>query len=677
MSNNPATPSATLRHDLLAAATVFLFFLCYYCFQAAPSIVYRDSGLFALAAESYGIPHPPGSPLYVMLAGTFARLIPAETAFATNLFSGFAGAVALSLLCLLSLRVTRTLLPDAEPLPRLAAAFTSVLLLASFHSMTYLSTTTEQYSLLIALSLLVLLGAWTLLFEAVEDRWRPALLLAFGLAWGLSIANHLSQIHFLVLALLVLGFEVRLKGLAKTLKILPLGFSGLVLGLTPFLWMMLRSRADPVLDWGNVESIERLGWALSRDQWGKRSLWEAPEDFTYYFLLSYFSDRWHFVAFLTLALGVTGAAWLAPRKPLGAVLLAAATLPFAVGIYWGHLTQSGMSNDYLREYGLMDWHLTVYAVLCIPAGAAWLAIAEKRMTLAWTAPALLASWVFAQPFLVSHSNHPERYVDEFLKPLAPDGLLFLSADDMAFSAAYELLRKDGREGPWLGLTVPPVNSRAARAIRENGEWTSKHFQEYWSSVVQDPESNFLNTDLPEAIEDRPLYTEFHMGVAPIASHSLPRGFVVQLMDRPTSDSEVLAADARFYLAESMVIADGERAWGQMARRRGDFFYARSLWEKAHESYAASYACLQNPTTLWRLAECSERLGLTDETGILYRRAIAQGAQEVRVFVLAGLATAREGDFRTAIRYLEEALRKDPENADAKRLLESVRRDLGN
>src|SRR5512142_182611 len=69
-----------------------------YLITLAPTITWRnsgaDSGDLATAAFTLGIPHPPGYPLYILLAAVFAHLPFGEPARNVGLFSAVAAAAA-------------------------------------------------------------------------------------------------------------------------------------------------------------------------------------------------------------------------------------------------------------------------------------------------------------------------------------------------------------------------------------------------------------------------------------------------------------------------------------------------------------------------------------------------------------------------------------------------------
>ena len=71
------------------SATVLLGYLL----TLAPTVTFWDAGEFIAAAKTLGIPHPPGTPLFVMIAHVWALIFPVgEYAFRTNLLSALLSA---------------------------------------------------------------------------------------------------------------------------------------------------------------------------------------------------------------------------------------------------------------------------------------------------------------------------------------------------------------------------------------------------------------------------------------------------------------------------------------------------------------------------------------------------------------------------------------------------------
>jgi hypothetical protein len=89
----------------MVAFGVFLISLATYVVTLSPTVVFWDVGEFCAAAFSLQVPHPPGAPLFLILARV-ASMIPfaSDVAVRMHFISGFASAVACMILYLLAVR---------------------------------------------------------------------------------------------------------------------------------------------------------------------------------------------------------------------------------------------------------------------------------------------------------------------------------------------------------------------------------------------------------------------------------------------------------------------------------------------------------------------------------------------------------------------------------------------
>src|SRR5258707_5925846 len=74
----------------------------------APSVTLWDSGEFLSAIHSLGIPHPPGTPLYVLIGNIWGKVFSPLVGFAysVNLLSALCSAIACALMANLFVRWT-------------------------------------------------------------------------------------------------------------------------------------------------------------------------------------------------------------------------------------------------------------------------------------------------------------------------------------------------------------------------------------------------------------------------------------------------------------------------------------------------------------------------------------------------------------------------------------------
>src|SRR5437867_8228671 len=117
----PPAPVSAVKPPYVMAACVSLGALILYVLTLAPTTQFWDTSEYIAAAYSLGIPHPPGNPLFVLMAHVWG-LIPLVSGYAEriNLFAALTSAVSAGCWFLVGERWLRSFVPALWP-RRLAA----------------------------------------------------------------------------------------------------------------------------------------------------------------------------------------------------------------------------------------------------------------------------------------------------------------------------------------------------------------------------------------------------------------------------------------------------------------------------------------------------------------------------------------------------------------------------
>ncbi|MEA3297524.1 MAG: DUF2723 domain-containing protein, partial [candidate division Zixibacteria bacterium] len=95
-------------NNAIVAFGVWLLVISVYSLTRAATLSFWDCGEFITASYVLGIPHPPGTPLYVMIGRIFTLLpLSSDIAVRTNLMSGFCSSIAALFAYLTSVRILR------------------------------------------------------------------------------------------------------------------------------------------------------------------------------------------------------------------------------------------------------------------------------------------------------------------------------------------------------------------------------------------------------------------------------------------------------------------------------------------------------------------------------------------------------------------------------------------
>lgn len=239
------------RDYVLAALTALLTFVVL-LLTTAPDLTGEDSGELITAAYTLGVAHPPGYPLWCILGKIFTIIIPFGTiAFRVNFMSVFFAALTIFFLFMVIRKQTKN---------RIIAITTSLLFAFSFEFWSQ-GNIAEVYTLnsfFIALCLF-LVQLW-------KEKRTNRILYLLALMCGLGCTNHHTMAPLSVLFFIYVLFESRPRFSlsSKVIGIVSLLF---FMTLSIYLYLPIRSQADPYMNWGKPDTIKKSIRHVLRSQY--------------------------------------------------------------------------------------------------------------------------------------------------------------------------------------------------------------------------------------------------------------------------------------------------------------------------------------------------------------------------------------------------------------------------
>jgi tetratricopeptide (TPR) repeat protein len=186
-----------------------------------PSISSGDSGELAASAHILGIPHPPGYPFYMILGRSFSMIFPGNPALGMNILS--------SIFAILSLLLIFQILLDFGIKPQIA--FIPSILLSIHPLFLQFATITEVYTI----------TSFFFLLELLLLKRDNYLLLSYVV--GISFLIHPM--------LWIIGVYSLYKILKRDYRLIIYSF----VGISVILYLPIRSISNPLIDWGNPETL--------------------------------------------------------------------------------------------------------------------------------------------------------------------------------------------------------------------------------------------------------------------------------------------------------------------------------------------------------------------------------------------------------------------------------------
>ena len=471
----------------IAALAVFML----YFFTIAPSTAMWDTGEYMAAAKVLGLPHPPGNPFFILLANVFGQLpLPGSYAQQINTMAALASALSAGFWFLITERILSGWLGNGWQ--RLVGAAVATLIGATAFTVWNQSVVNEKVytiSLFFFTAVSWLMISWTDDPEGPKAD-RRLILVAFLL--GLGYANHPAG--FLAAPAVGVAILARRWQTLLNWRLLTKGLLVMALGLTPFIYLPIRSAYFPPINEGETTAClteisasctfseltkKRVMDNINREQYGKKLERGAPFTAQVGMWWLYFKWQWlrdaHgeqaalqvILAVMFLSLGLIGGYvhWAQDRRtfwyfgPLMFTLTLA--LIYYMNFKYGWSQSPELGDDVAREVRDRDyfyiWSYSAWGVwAALGLVYIWQSIAQMLDRTPGSKPdgvgyASRRAWLLATPLLLlacapllgnwqaaSHrgDTFTAKWGADMLNSVEPYGILITNGDNDTFPLWY-------------------------------------------------------------------------------------------------------------------------------------------------------------------------------------------------------------------------------------------------
>jgi Protein of unknown function (DUF2723) len=295
------------RPSYLAAAITSALIFLLYLVTLAPSTAMWDTSEYISAAYDFGLPHPPGNPLFVILGRFFAILpIAPNVAMRINILAALCSAGAAGMWFLITERVLVGWLP--ERWQRIVGGSLAALIGATAFTVWAQSVINEK---VYTVSLFGLALVSWLIVRWCDDPDGPRadrLLVLIAYLSGLGYAIHMAG--FLALPAVAVAVIIRRPRALVRWKLLLAIAGALALGMTPFLTQPLRAAHFPGINEGeptgcatqigvgctfSKATYDRFMYNFNRGQYGKPALSDRQAPFVAQIDMWWLYFRWQWL----------------------------------------------------------------------------------------------------------------------------------------------------------------------------------------------------------------------------------------------------------------------------------------------------------------------------------------------------------------------------------------------
>ena len=641
------------KGKIITGGGIFVVSFGVYLFTLCPTIYWEDSAAFSAAHYLLGIPHSPGFPIYVLLGKLFLLLPAGSPAFLSNLMSAFWGSLSLALLYLSMFRLKQ--LPKHGSLPSRDSCWTVSMVVGmaflAFSSAFWLQTIrAEVYTLNLFFTLLLVFLSikWSEIDQSFSSH---KLLLLFSFVFGLSLTNHPLLIITLAPAFLLFFLIHGFKRFLSPTRLI-IGATFLLLGISVYLYLPIRSSLSPAINWGRPDTFSGLFSYLLRT--GQPQAASTEAGFSYLsrvgFDLSFPVSQFGLAFFWV---GVIGAFSLYNANRKAFIL--------TISIFILNILTAAWATDFsLRNYDLLGYLLpslsmfSIWFAWGVNSVLSWLtgvlisgrnnaADRNYRTTASWISY-LLIGMILLSPLYQIRRNFYDcnkgsqiwayRYASQILDSVKKDAII-LVGDDNTLTPLWYLNLSQGKRPDVKILSISAVTQANYR------EQVGKQCQGIMLPQNGINDLGKLALEISQLNANHyPIYSTYYSTNPDFIQHLRPAGFIFELCPKPViltdNDIEEQEKFLRENLPKDNVDLIGREQFGNLVFNLGGFY---------------------------------DRLSLAPKSMECFLQALEIDPSSSRIYFQLGKAFLKNGDKQKAFEFLQAGLELDPYNQEARKLLE--------
>ena len=295
------------RPEYRASLVVGVAVLAIYLLTMAPSTAMWDTSEYIAAAYSFGLPHPPGNPLFVIIGHAFSHLpIASSVAARINILAAVSSAVAAAFWFLLTEQILRSWIADRWI--RIAGGALAALIGGTAFTVWNQSVVNEKVYTVSLTGIAIVSWLAVRWSNDPERGTADRLLVMIAYLCGLGYANHMAG----MLPAPAVGLMVLLRRPATILRarLLIACVFAIFVGLTPFATQPIRAAYFPALNEGEPTAcrtklevkctfsegtLKAFMYNFNRGQYGKPALSDRQASFSDQIAMWWIYFKWQWL----------------------------------------------------------------------------------------------------------------------------------------------------------------------------------------------------------------------------------------------------------------------------------------------------------------------------------------------------------------------------------------------